>query len=146
MITAFDALIGVINGKITPPIGNLYDMVFGFHGVDNNAFKLSLPERDIIIEAIEDPDDGYKSLLECVVERPPIVGNNRVFFNVPIVFVKFRDIEEYGFKGFVLYDRDDHVWLKVGTEDYDDYYPMFIFRYSPPEVEVRKWKLSGDFC
>ena len=109
------------------------DRTFLFYGVDNNKFKLG---KDVW-EAIEDPDDGYRSHLDTIRE---VILPKDIFFKRPIakVFIKKTNetnIEDYyDFTGYIFIDvEDNHGWLIVGTADVDDYFyfPCFIFDYRP---------------
>ena len=98
---------------------------FGFYGVDNNCFKLGRK----VYEAIENEDDGYRSFLESV----EVVADEGIFFDRPLgyVEVKCSGPRNY-FDGYLLVDvKDGHVWLRVGTDKCDDYYPYFVFDYQP---------------
>lgn len=103
-----------------------------FHGVDNHRFRLG-PN---VFEAVEDPDDGYRSYLGSV----QATDGEGIFFSNPVDTVeaveyleKFdskagtRDVEGWALRSV----GDGHVWLVFGTEDYWDYYPCFVFRYTP---------------
>lgn len=112
--------------------------VLGFSGVDNNCFKLG----DQIYEAVEDPEDGLRSCMEEVkCHGEGHLLRNTVFFREPIaqVIVRKIDHENRGkwYKDFVGYEvvgvPDGHMWLQFGTDDFDDYYPTFIFDYTPKE-------------
>jgi hypothetical protein len=59
----------------------LIDQEFDFYGVDNYQFKLG----DAIWEAIEDPSDGYRSMLDTV-ERKDTAGS--IFFGQPVARVR----------------------------------------------------------
>ncbi len=97
---------------------------FGFYGVDNNCFKLGRK----IYEAIENEDDGYRSYLDSII----VVNIDGIFFNKPLATVEVKAIEFNDFDGYVFEDtKDGHVWLRVGTDYCDDYYPIFIFDYQP---------------
>lgn len=106
-----------------------------FFGVDHNCFKLG--ER--VFEAVEDESDGYRSCLGSVEVRAP---NGKVFFPNPIDTVYLSRVSEPvdpkgheyvdGFDLYRLTSIDDgHVWLEFGTENVNDYYPGFVFRYHP---------------
>jgi len=107
-------------------IESLFGQTFEFFGVNDNCFKLG----DQVYEAVEDPSDGYRSYLGCVMRKPE---DGLTFFDQPLATV--RVVESY--IGFELVDEiDEHEWLSVGTADADDYYPCFIFGYwakPPPE-------------
>ena len=79
-MNVFDAL--VLSMEKMEMVCNIGDVVFGLHGVDNNHFKLSVPDERIVLEAVEDPDDGYRSLLECVKKSD---RGGLIFFDSPVV-------------------------------------------------------------
>jgi hypothetical protein len=114
---------------------------FAFYGVDNNVFCLSDKSgKRRAYEVMEDEEDGYRSSLKDY-RQVPLKGH--IFFRQPIANVRLEAVEtgrtgapNYGrsFDGFQFVDvRTGHVWLRFGTEDYDDYYPCFIFDYTPRE-------------
>jgi hypothetical protein len=98
-----------------------------FYGVDNHCFKLD----DVIYESVEDEDDGYRSMLDCVQINEEAKAS-KIFFGLPIARVVVESEDDGYFRGYKLTDlHDSHEWLRFGTEDYDDWYPMFRFEYSP---------------
>jgi hypothetical protein len=99
---------------------------FGFYGVCHNKFKLD----DVVWEAIEDPDDGYRSCLDAV---KAVKEDDCTFFHEPVATVKVIKVEASDFDGYHLVDKSGHVWLKVGTDTSDSYYPCFIVQYDPPK-------------
>lgn len=112
----------------TDLFSSLVGQRFGFYGVDNYAFKIGKH----VFEAIEDPSDGYRSMQEVAVKDP----SRLIFFKKPCATVTLNAsdmIDEYEekFDGWVLVDDIGHVWLRFGTANNDDYYPLFIFCYSP---------------
>ncbi len=107
------------------------DTPLPFFGVDGNCFKIG----DKVLEAVEDENDGYRSMLEDVRER---TEEGLVFFGQPLDTVMVREAPpeptEYSrdFRGHeVVSTKDGHRWLLLGTDDFLDYYPMFTFAYSP---------------
>lgn len=101
------------------------DNVCKFYGVDNLTFKLDYD----IYEAIEDPDDGYRSLLRCVRLKN---SDELIFFRKSIAQVSVLTSDEEFFEGYEFRDIEDgHMWLKIGTDYADEYYPCFVFRYTP---------------
>ncbi len=115
---------------------NFYDpkKIYGFYGVDNNRFKLDKKA----FEAVEDPDDGYRSCLRDVVQVQ--LGNN-IFFKRRLDDVAVWAVEDGYFEGFELVSvKDGHVWLRFGTDNIGDYYPGFVFDYypRPPKPDKRK--------
>ena len=119
---------------------NLVGREFYFFGVDNNQFRLwDVVQEDLLtLEAVEDPDDGFRSCLEGLVR---VEDKEGIFFDTPIALVRIVDAEEAlefpdntheSLEGFRLVDvADGHVWLEVGTADTSDYYPYFVFTYNP---------------
>jgi len=96
-----------------------------FYGVDLNKFKLD----DMVWEAIEDEDDGYRSLLDTVMRRDCADG---IFFAQSLARVRVIESDDGYNEYYRLIDvADGHCWLEFGTQDYYDYYPCFRFEYTP---------------
>ena len=104
-----------------------------FYGVDNNCFKLG----KVVLEAVEDPHDGYRSFLEAVVVRD---GKDLIFSGVPITEVKVVKGDNLREDIFKLVDKAGRVWLRFGTDCYDAYYPMFVFEYTPHKYALLNGK------
>ncbi len=105
---------------------------YGLYGAESNCFKLGR----WTFEAIEDESDGYRSMMDEVRSRST---RGLCFYRAPVakVFVQVADQSAggwYSFKGYVLRDKKGHVWLRFGTDNADDYYPSFIFEYTPEGV------------
>ena len=106
----------------------LVDREYDFYGVDNNTFCIGSNGSRMALEALEDESDGYRSYFGCFATSP--VG--KIFFGTPVARVKFVDSSEGPFSGWSLVDVvTGHVWLRVGTDNLDDYYPCFTFDYTP---------------
>lgn len=122
---------------------------FGFCGVDNNTFCLMINGERVAFEAVENPDDGYRSMMEEVrVYHLPSSGRgsaDKIFFHQPIVTVTVEEDPDTNGNGYRLVDSSGHVWLRFGTDHYDNYYPMFIFTYTPPRVCTVHEDCRGDF-
>lgn len=102
------------------------DRVFNFYGVSFNYFKLD----DAVWEAVEDPNDGYRSYLGAVLRISEAVAGT--FSHDPIAQVKVAKSGKENNSDFQLVDvADGHVWLSVGTDYTDNYYPCFYFTYTP---------------
>jgi hypothetical protein len=117
---------------------NLVGAEVEYYGADEAALTFKID--GIVFKVLEDPDDGYRSYLKTVDYTD---DHNSIFFRSPLALVRIetydlRDEGEYmsqAHQGYMLVDSiDQHVWLKFGTHNYDDYYPMFVFRHSPKEV------------
>ena len=111
---------------------------FKFYGAHSCMFKLD----SITLEAIEDPNDGYRSYLNSIVITKEEEGTPGGFFKTPLANVRIVsvsdpkkvDYSDYtdGFEGWAFIDADDgHIWLVVGTSNTNDYYPGFTFDYRP---------------
>jgi hypothetical protein len=107
--------------------------VYEFFGVDENLFKIG----SHVIRVLEDENDGYRSALGTVEIDPKLEDVKPIFFGRPIDSVRIcrADEEVRGDLSFVGYELrstvDGHVWLRFGTDDSMDYYPCFIFEYTP---------------
>lgn len=100
---------------------------YQFYGVCSNEFKLN----ETVFEAVEDPDDGYRSYLGSV----EVIDSDGIFFSQPLSTVKIVSFDEKFDYGYRLIDAEDgHIWLEIGTGDYNDYYPYFIFYYKPKSL------------
>lgn len=100
-----------------------------FYGVDNGRFRLGLDWEVQTFEAVEDPDDGYRSMMEKIEN---IEGMGGVFFARPVAMVVPARADEGDFEGYELRDAETgHVWLRFGTSDTSDYYPYYTFEYMP---------------
>lgn len=108
--------------------GDLFESLigqeFGFYGVDCNRFKIGR----YVFEAVEDPDDGYRSYLRSVEVTNP---EGLVFFPRAIAKVRLGETDGYDRLYFLTDVNDGHVWLTFGTRDAQDYYPCFAFEYTP---------------
>lgn len=118
------------------------------HGADNNHVMLN----GEIWECVEDEDDGYRSALKeinHVNEQGKLIFHRRPFAYVKVVEMIDAKIGEYNhnFNGYQLVDvEDQHVWLVMGTDNTDDYYPSFVFTWTPkPEDKIRALKEISKF-
>jgi hypothetical protein len=103
-----------------------------FYGVDSHCFKLN----NYVFEAVEDPDDGYRSCMAEIQMKDNI--DNLIFFGTPIGRVRVEECSREtnyadGIRcldGYKLVDIEDgHVWLRFGTDESESYYPSFFFNY-----------------
>jgi len=111
----------------TIDLDTLIGPTWAFYGVDNNFFKID----GLVLEAMEDPDDGYRSALAEVRIAKDTDDYKPTFFTQPVAQVKIREIENPERYGWELVDEAEHIWLQIGTDYNDHYYPSFIFSYLP---------------
>lgn len=116
--------------KPFPPSSNKRKR-YRFYGAESNCFKLD----GTVYHAVEDENDGYRSLLDTIQVAGEDVAPKPIFFRRSIATITIEEVDlAAGFVGYVLKDvKDGHEWLEVGTDYTDDYYPMFVFRYNPKE-------------
>jgi len=97
---------------------------------DVNRFKLG----NIIFEVIEDEEDGYRSSLKDVKIVATNSNNQNAVFLADIT-IKADD----KINGWTLVDADGHKWYTFGTDQEDEYYPCFVFEYTPfPDLSIIK--------
>ncbi|MBK26115.1 MAG: hypothetical protein CME70_19110 [Halobacteriovorax sp.] len=118
----------------------LEGMELEYFGADDAAHEFKLD--DIIFKVLEDPDDGYRSHLGVIEYGSQ---SNSIFFRTSLgkVRIEVYDGEKRGdswgseaCQGYRLVDvNDGHIWLEFGTDNMDDYYPYFVFRHMPKDVQ-----------
>jgi hypothetical protein len=97
---------------------------FQFYGVCGTCYKLD----DTVWEAKEDESDGYRSYLDSVQLREET--GNLTFQSRSLGTVNV--VPSHGIDGWDIVDVEDgHVWLTIGTDHSDNYYPSFVFQYNP---------------
>lgn len=110
---------------------NLVGQTVEFYGVDCNTFCIKPKDSDrrYAFEAMEDVQDGYRSMME---EIAPATIKGHIFFGTPIASVIIQEDNEID--GYRLIDTTvDHIWLRFGTDHTDTYYPCFTFEYNALE-------------
>tara|TARA_Y100000310_G_C20519272_1_gene732827 strand:- start:264 stop:641 length:378 start_codon:yes stop_codon:yes gene_type:complete len=110
---------------------SLVGMSGTYEGADSQEFLFKFD--GIVWEAIADEMDGYRSCLEYVVYG----GDKNLieYTNLARVTIEKSDCKE--FVGYILKDSsDNHVWLEVGTNYTDDWYPYFVFKHNPKLVSL----------
>lgn len=92
--------------------------------------------------AVEDPDDGYRSCCrdleivneECKISLPNILVECKMRddFHDSILGTEENDILEF-------YDvGNNQMFMAVGTGNTNDYYPYFVFEYTPETLCCNK--------
>lgn len=111
----------------------------GFDGEDStDGVVIQLNGKSYLCYA--DPEDGYRSISqfysvphECKYTFPP----------QPVFVEQYDDkAGDYGYApsnhGIKIYNDNKELILWVGTDNYDDYYPMAIFEYHPENLPINK--------
>lgn len=85
----------------------------------------------------ENPSDGYRSY--CEVEETDLPCKN-TFPPQEVFVVLYDDCDVYDKdEGIYIYNLDDaSLILKVGTHNYDDYYPCAVMEYHPENMPINK--------
>jgi len=99
-----------------------------YHCTLANSFQLG----SVIFEVLEDEEDGYRSSMKDV----QVVNKNasKIGLLAEVSIVSFDTGTKHGYR--LVDTSDDYVWLEFGTEDYNDYYPCFMFNtYPKPTFE-----------
>lgn len=122
---------------------DLVGVWFQLYGVCDNIVKLGDANGNVIyLEAVEDPIDGYRS---CLTELRIVHNPEGIFPSQAVAHVTvFGGDSMFGGVGRIILPPDhvldtikfvDHrnnVWLTLGTDNTDDYYPCFVFSWTPP--------------
>lgn len=97
---------------------------------DEAANTMSFVLDGRTLTAAEDPDDGYRSSLEELLETPDVVVKN-VFVPCHVVG---RAINEDVDVVELVDEQTGKVVLAVGTADADDYYPSYVADFTPENM------------
>lgn len=108
-----------------------------FESDDANTMTIILD--DIPFTFVEDPDDGYRSTLDRVF----IGGWVDTTFPPIVVRVEYDENSQYGefdnnqlLYGFDIKLHDKKPCFIVGTDNTDDYYPMYIANWNPENLHT----------
>ena len=111
----------------------------GFYGEDStNGIVIQLNGKNYL--CYEDPEDGYRS---CSIFQE-VSSKCKYTFPPQPVFVEHYNvvINEYGYEdsnhGIKIYNDNKELILQVGTDHYDDYYPMAVFEWHPENLPINK--------
>ena len=135
-------LFGISEGHTcTPPETDKWGGEF-YSCEEAGVIKVGIHHLQILLSSI----DGYRSHCEDIVDLISLDRySNLEFFEHPVAEVRIEKInidqetpldedEEHGFwgdvRGWQFVDRDEHIWIQVGTENYSDYYPCFFLRWN----------------
>lgn len=109
---------------------------------DANVIRFRLDGK--VYTAVEDPSDGYRSMMKSLFVSEDTMKNT---FPPVKVVGRYRDTYDYGGTSEILELIDaanGKVVLTVGTENSDDYYPWFKAEWRPANLAVNAGRSSGD--
>jgi hypothetical protein len=85
--------------------------------------------------AIEDPQDGYRSSMREIKLSKVVVKNKFPATKVMGIMRGKTNYNEHDIIDF--YDvKTGKIVLSIGTEDVDDYYPMFVAFFDPTAMSI----------
>lgn len=108
------------------------------HPFDSDANGIDFSLDGIIYMAFENPDDGYRSYLGALLafkgEAYSLGWKNYEYVRRKVTCV-YRDKSEYGVAELldIIDVETGKLWVSVGTDNSDDYYPFFVGRITPIE-------------
>ena len=116
------------------------DFIYSGWGGYGNGVIIILDDK--IYSCYENPDDGYRSY-SVITEGIPdgIKEECKVTFPPQLVNVIFEENGgDYPSWRCRITNNEGELILCVGTDDYDDYYPIGIFEYYPENLPINKDK------
>lgn len=116
-------------------------------GENDNCNYVKFELDGITYMAVEDPDDGYRSCCrelkmvdeECKISLPGIFVECKMRDDFPEIYgIEENDILEF-------YDvGNNQMFMAVGTGNTNDYYPYFVFEYTPEALCCNKTPNKED--
>ena len=94
---------------------------------NNHLYQFQL--GSVIFEVVEDEDDGYRSSMREVKIIKLNAPRNPGDFISTVSIVSHNDGSFQGYK--LQCTTTGHEYLTFGTDNYDDYYPCFVFNFTP---------------
>ena len=90
----------------------------------------------VVYVAVEDPDDGYRSMMnELVIDNDAAMKNVFVGCDVICRHTEKGDYQDDDILELVD-TKTEKVVLRVGTGNYNDYYPYFVAEFDPTAMAV----------
>jgi hypothetical protein len=111
--------------------------VYKFSGFDrtsiNNAEIVTITLNDNNYSFIENPEDGYRSLLNKILVNEFTVKNKFEYQKILCVTEEFND------ELLIGYDLNtSKIVFKIGTDYADNLYPMFVSKFYPENMFINK--------
>ena len=117
---------------------NLVGLEGVYEGADES--ELTFKFDNILWKALEDDMDGYRSMLDYVLYadsdmQKKFIGTKNL---ANVVLENIDNTDDGGFfAGYVLKDIEDgHIWLRIGTNYMDEWYPCTVFQHIPKKQYV----------
>ena len=110
------------------------EQVKGWGSEFENAQVMRFRLDGIVYTVTEDPSDGYRSSMREITAGDGEMTN--IFSPIPVLGWH-RAINKYGESENILELIDvlsGKVVVEVGTEDYDDFYPIFVANFQPGAI------------
>lgn len=101
---------------------------------DNGKNTIRFELDGQVYEAVENPDDGYRSYMEKLV-----ISNEKIKNKIPktqIVCV-YRNDDDCDLLDFIDC-KNGKVFMTVGTKYVHDYYPVCTFEYHPENLSINE--------
>lgn len=113
--------------------GNVQKEEWSGHWEDCQTLAFRLDGK--VYVAVEDPSDGYRSMMSEFVESYNTTMKNEF---APCRVLARMKADDYGRNDTLeLIDlKTGLVVLEVGTDNYDDYYPCFVANFAPQNMAV----------
>lgn len=112
-----------------------------FSSIDEDASAIRFRLDGKIYTAVEDPNDGYRSMMEKIFVDDKSTVKNK--FKSIRVLARMKDRGDHGNDCDILQLIDTvngNVILEVGTDNTDDYYPSFIAFFDPKKMAINEGK------
>ena len=112
----------------------------------NNCNYVKFRLDNVTYMAVEDPEDGYRS---CCNELE--IVDEECKTKLPAILVECKMREDSNVTGWREYKNDilefydavnKQMFMAVGTGNIDDYYPYFVFEYTPELLSFNTQYLS----
>ena len=114
---------------------DLYSQKIKRYGYTDTAEVVRFVLDDKTYKAIEDPDDGYRSYLGELEITDEKISNN---FPAQRVIGVMRPNDTYSNNNTIEFIDviTNKLVLAVGTDNFDDYYPVCVFEWNPQNLAI----------
>lgn len=106
---------------------------------DGQAVAVILDGKTFLF--LEDTNDGYRSSLGQILVSDTNPSLRDYTYVDRDVFISISDKSEYAGKAEIYVFKDaktNEIALEIGTDNIDDYYPSFVYRYNPEAFNENK--------